>query len=70
MRRELFSDGAFYLFVGGILAFVCLAVAGAMVAGSVIEAARSDVERRDRLSAECVSGNENACRIYEVDFAR
>lgn len=68
--RELLREWSFYLFMGGVLTFVCLAVIGSMVAGSVIESARDDVERRDRLSAECVAGNENACRIYEVDFSR
>lgn len=58
----------------GLVVGVLLALAGAMfgimLALDGAEKGRYDHERRIELQEACIAGNENACRIYEVDYAR
>jgi len=43
---------------------------GAFLGIDLAQKGRYERERRERLEAACLQGNENACRIYQADFGR
>lgn len=48
---------------------VAFAVAGSMAGFAAFDGYRVDAERRERIASECMAGNVQACRIYEIDYA-
>ena len=49
------------------LALVCGAAAGYFFGLTSVEEV---IEKRDAMRSECMKGNDRACRLYEVDYAR
>lgn len=62
-----FVPGAFWGFVVGALAgtFIGFMVTGGL--GAEMEASRAE---RASYEQQCISGNDRACRIYEVRYGR
>lgn len=60
------SDSALGMFLG----FVVGIFAGGWCGYLMFEDIAHDFDTQETLRAECVKGNDRACRMYEVDYGR
>ena len=66
LSRHFFSASVAGLIFGGIAGLV----AGLLLVASVDQTNHDYVERKSSIRAQCLAGNDRACRVYEVDYAR
>jgi len=69
------ADRLFDLIENSFWPAACAFCLGTLLAFLVVytitmRSAKETIERRDSLSAQCIAGNEHACRIYELDFGK
>ena len=63
---DLFDDGVFF----AVLGFVFAVLVGVFLGFAAGKSQAAIFNDRETLRVECVGGNQNACRLYEVDYSR
>lgn len=70
MIRDLLRDASAEPVGPVVIAMVIGALIGGTLGFLSADHVQRDYDTREKLRAACIGGSDQACRIYEVDYAR